>query len=159
SFLRGLSRSMAAEMLTGDSDGELVEKVIVSRDPSAFEAILRRHGPMVYRVCWRVLRHNQDVEDAFHATFLVLAPKVRTVRNHASLASWLHGVAHRLALKARARAATRCVRERKAAVSEASDLDLGWADVRALLDEELARLPEKWRLPLVLCYLEGRTQD
>src|SRR5262245_3480190 len=160
SFLRGLSRSMAAEMLAGDSDAELVEKVIVARDQSAFEAILRRHGPMVYRVCWRVLRHSQDAEDAFQATFLVLARKVRTVRNHASLASWLHGVAHRVALKAKARAARRSWHEQEVAVGQTSDLDdLGWAEVRALLDEALAQLPEKWRLPLVLCYLEGRTQD
>src|SRR5258708_3280365 len=106
-FLRRLTRGMAAEMLRDESDRQLVERALAGRDEAAFEAIVRRHGAMVYRVCWRVLQHPQDAEDALQATFLVLAQKLRTVRNSASLASWLHGVAHRVALKSRAQSAAR----------------------------------------------------
>src|ERR1700682_2991945 len=98
-FLRRLTRGMAAETLADHSDRQLVEKAIAGRDEATFQAIVHRHGPMVYRVCWRVLQHSQDAEDAFQATFLILAQKLHTVRKHASLASWLHGVAHRVALQ------------------------------------------------------------
>src|SRR5262245_64653031 len=113
-FLRRLSRGRAAEALQDQSDRQLVERVLAGRDDAVFEAIVRRHGPMVYRVCWRVLRQEQDTEDAFQATFLLLAHKVRTLRKHASLASWLHGVAHRVALKAKALAASRSRHEHQA---------------------------------------------
>src|SRR5271170_4422236 len=101
-FLRRLARGMAAETLSEHSDRELVQKALDERDEASLQAIVNRHGPMVYRVCWRVLQHSQDAEDAFQATFLILAQKLRTVCKQASLASWLHGVAHRVALKARA---------------------------------------------------------
>jgi RNA polymerase sigma factor (sigma-70 family) len=115
---------------------------------------------MVYRVCWRVLQHAEDAEDACQATFLVLARKLRTVTNRDSLASWLHGVAYRVALDAKARAATRRRHERRAAARPAGPPDeITWGELRTALDAELGRLPEKWRLPLVLCYLEGRTQE
>src|ERR1700736_6770271 len=106
-FLRRLTCGMAAETLGHHSDRQLVERALAGRDEAAFQAIVHRHGPMVYRVCWRVLQHSQDAEDAFQATFLVLAQKLRTMRKHSSLASWLHGVAHRVALKAKAQAAAR----------------------------------------------------
>ena len=99
-FLRRLTRGMVAETLADDSDRQLVELFMAGRGEAAFEAILRRHGPMVYRVCWRVLRQEQDTDDAFQATFLLLAQKVQTLRKRASLASWLHGLALRAALKA-----------------------------------------------------------
>src|SRR5439155_4781018 len=115
---------------------------------------------MVYRVCRRVLRHDQDAEDAFQATFLVLAGKLGSVRKHASLASWLHGVAHRVALQARDRDVTRRHHEQEAAIPEALPADgVPWGEVCEVLDAELGRLPEKWRRPVILCYLEGRTQD
>src|SRR6516225_3917794 len=159
-FLRRLTRGMVAATLADQSDRQLVEQFLTGQGEAVFEAIVRRHGAMVYRVCWRVLQHHQDVEDAFQATFLVLAQRLRTVRKHASLASWLHGVAHRVALKAKAEAATRRRHEQQAAVSPAVPPDdVSWGEVRAVLDAELVGLPEKWRLPLVLCYLEGRTQD
>ncbi len=101
-FLRRLARGMAAETLNEHSDRKLVQKALDERDEASLQAIVNRHGPMVYRVCWRVLQHSQDAEDAFQATFLILAQELRTVRKQASLASWLHGVAHRVALKARA---------------------------------------------------------
>src|SRR5262245_24446269 len=85
-FLRNLTRAMGAQVLAGDSDRQLVERALARHDDAAFEAIVTRHGPMVYRVCWRVLQHPQDAEDAFQATFLLLAQKLRTLRQHASLA-------------------------------------------------------------------------
>src|SRR5262245_59074262 len=97
-FLRCLTRGMAAETLGDQSDRRLVEQFLSGRDETVFEALVRRHGPIVYRVCWRVLQQDQDAEDAFQATFLVLAQKLRTVRKHASLAIWLYGVAYRVAL-------------------------------------------------------------
>jgi RNA polymerase sigma factor (sigma-70 family) len=159
-FLRRLTRPMVAETLADQSDRQLVEQFLAGRGEAVFEAILRRHGAMVYRVCWRVLQHHQDTEDAFQAAFLVLVQRLRAVRKHASLASWLHGVAYRVALKAKAEAAARRRHEEQAAVSQAlSPDDVSWREMRAVLDAELVGLPEKWRLPLVLCYLEGRTQD
>jgi len=159
-FLGALTRAMAAETLRHQSDRELLEKFLAGKDEAVFEALVRRHGPMVYRVCWRVLQHSQDSEDAFQATFFLLAQKLRTVRNRDSLASWLHGVAHRVALKAKAQAATRGLHERQAGTSEAVLPDEAtWGELRTVLDAELGRLPERLRLPLILCYLEGRTQN
>jgi RNA polymerase sigma factor (sigma-70 family) len=159
-FLHHLTRQMAAESLADQSDQQLVEKALAGRDEAVFRAIVRRHGAMVYRVCRRVLRHDQNAEDAFQATFLVLARKLASVRKHASLASWLHGVAHRVALQARDRDSTLRRHEQEAAIPEAMPPeDVTWGEVCEVLDAELGRLPEKWRLPLILCYLEGRTQD
>jgi RNA polymerase sigma factor (sigma-70 family) len=159
-FLRRLTRGMAAETLAECSDRELVHRAIDQHDEASLQAIINRHGAMVYRVCWRILQHSQDTEDAFQATFLILAQKLRTVRKQASLASWLHGVARRIALKARAQSDARRRREQIAS-STASRLadDLTWGDLRAALDDELSRLPSNWREPLILCYLEGHTQD
>jgi RNA polymerase sigma factor (sigma-70 family) len=159
-FFRRLTRGMAAETLDDHSDRQLVERALAGRDEAAFQAIVQRHGPMVYRVCWRVLMHPQDAEDAFQAAFLVLAQKLRTVRKRASLASWLHGVARRVALKAKAQAAGRRRHEHEVSLPDTVPPDdLTWKELRSALDAELGRLPEKWRLPLILCYLEGRTQD
>jgi RNA polymerase sigma factor (sigma-70 family) len=160
-FLQQLKQSMAAETLASLGDGELVERFLTGRDETAFQAILHRHGAMVFRVCRRVLRQEQDVEDAFQATFLVLARQAHTIRKQPSLASWLHGVAYRAALKLRAGARRRRECESQAQGPDRSSLsdDVTWKELRSVLDEELARLPEKLRAPLVLCYLEGLTQD
>jgi RNA polymerase sigma factor (sigma-70 family) len=158
--LRRLARRMAAETIGDRTDRQLVEHFLAERNEAVFEVLVRRHGPMVYRVCWRVLQQAEDAEDAFQATFLVLARNLAAVRDRDSLASWLHGVARRVALKARSLGATRRRHEARAPVPSAVPADdLTWKELRAALDAELARLPEKWRLPLVLCYLEGRTQD
>jgi RNA polymerase sigma factor (sigma-70 family) len=160
SFLHRLTRDMAAEALGELPDQQLIDQFLASRGEAAFEVLVRRHGPMVYRVCCQILQHHQDAEDAFQATFLVLAQRLGTVRKHASLASWLHGVAHRVALKAKVQAAARRRHERQPAPSHSLPGDpVSWDETLALLDAELTGLPEKWRLPLVLCYLEGRTQD
>jgi RNA polymerase sigma factor (sigma-70 family) len=161
-FLQRLKKAMAAESLAVLSERELVERFLAGHDEAAFQAILSRHGPMVFRVCRRVLSQEQDVEDAFQATFLVLAREAHKIRKQASLASWLHGVAYRAALKARAGAARR--RECESRVKGPSPSgslpdEVSWKELRSLLDEELTRLPEKLRAPLVLCYLEGLTQD
>src|SRR5687768_5398282 len=95
-FLRRLTRGVAAETLQDQSDRQLVERLVAGHDEVVFEAIVRRHGPMVFRVCWRLLQQEQDTEDAFQTTFLILAQQLHTVRRHASLASWLHGIAHRV---------------------------------------------------------------
>jgi RNA polymerase sigma factor (sigma-70 family) len=157
-FLRRLSRGMVAPVLVDQSDGRLVEQFLARRDEAVFAAVVRRHGPMVYRVCWRVLQQEQDTEDAFQATFVVLAQKLHTVRKQNSLASWLHGVAHRVALQAKARGASRRRHEQRASAPPPPD-EVTWGELRTALDAELTQLPDKWRLPLILCYLEGRTQD
>jgi RNA polymerase sigma factor (sigma-70 family) len=151
---------MAVQTLADHSDRQLIERVLVGPDETAFQAIVYRHGPMVYRVCWRVLQQAQDTEDAFQATFLVLAQKLRALRRHTSLASWLHGVAHRVALRAKGQATAQRRRERHASRSEFLLPDeITWRELRSTLDRELSQLPDKWRLPLILCYLEGRAQD
>src|SRR5262245_19095210 len=105
--IRRLARRMVAETIGDRTDRQLVDHFLAERNGAAFEVLVRRHGPMVYRVCWRVLHQVEDAEDAFQATFLVLARNLAAVRDRDSLASWLHGVARRVALKARALNATR----------------------------------------------------
>src|SRR5262249_8695938 len=143
------------------SDGELLGRFVETHDEAAFTALVERHGPMVLRVCRRVLGHAQDAEDACQATFLVLVRKAASVRKRGSAASWLYGVAARTARKLRAERARRgriCGCREEVVTGTAED-DPSWREVRALLDEELSRLPEKYQVPLVLCYLEGRTRD
>jgi RNA polymerase sigma factor (sigma-70 family) len=140
-------------------DQELLRHFLAG-DGAAFEALLRRHALMVLDVCRGVLGNEADAEDAFQATFLVLARKAGSVRRAATLASWLHGVAYRTALKARADAARRRKHEARVPGREVPDPDrLTWPEVRAVLHEELGRLSERHRGPLILCYLEGKPQD
>jgi RNA polymerase sigma factor (sigma-70 family) len=160
SCIRRLARGMAAEGIAGETDRQLVERLLTGPDEAASEVLIRRHGPMVYRVCWRVLQQAEDTEDAFQATFLLLAQKLVTLRKKDSLASWLHGIAYRVALDARKLATRRRRHESRANAATTSPPDrVDWEEVRAVLDAELAALPEAQRLPLVLCYLEARTQD
>jgi RNA polymerase sigma factor (sigma-70 family) len=143
------------------SDEQLLEWFVRRREEAAFSALVRRHGPMVLGVCRRVLRHSHDAEDAFQATFLVLAEKAHRLRRPELLANWLYGVAYRTALHARQRAARRSERERETAAMfpPTSDPEIESRELRRILDEELHRLPEKYRAPLVLCYLEGKTNE
>ncbi len=142
------------------TDGQLLEGYVRGREEAAFAALVRRHGPMVWGVCRRVLRSHHDAEDAFQATFLVLARKAASVAPRELVANWLYGVAHQTALKARATTARRSAREKQVtAMPEpaAAPREL-WDDLRPLLDQELSQLPEKYRAVIVLCDLEGKTR-
>jgi RNA polymerase sigma factor (sigma-70 family) len=143
------------------SDAQLLRAFAAGRDAAAFKALLQKHGPMVLGVCRRVLGHEQDAEDAFQATFLVLARKAAAGFQPQVLAGWLYGVACRTAQKARVQAARRRLKERQAARMPTVDPESEalWADLRPVLDEEINGLPEKYRLPFVLCYLQGKTNE
>jgi RNA polymerase sigma factor (sigma-70 family) len=142
-------------------DAQLLRQFAARHDEAAFQALMGRHGPMVLGVCQRLLRHGQDAEDVFQATFLLLAQKAGSIRKQESVASWLHGVARRLALKARARQARfRTHEPRDEPGREAGPvLEAAWRELRAVLDEEFRRLPARYREALVLCYLEGQTHE
>ncbi|MGH7169830.1 MAG: sigma-70 family RNA polymerase sigma factor, partial [Gemmataceae bacterium] len=160
SVLQHLHRLAREEQASKLSDQECLERFVAQRDEDAFAVLVRRHGPMVRGVCRRLLHHRQDAEDAFQATFLVLARKAGSVRWIGSIGPWLYQVAYRLASKARVDAARRREHERQAAAEPlAPAADPSWREVCAALDEELQALAEKYRAPLVLCYLEGQTRD
>jgi RNA polymerase sigma factor (sigma-70 family) len=155
-------RELAGEgILARLTDRQLLERFTEHADHAAFEALVRRHGPMVLRVCRSVLRDEHAADDAFQATFLVLARKAASLLRQELLAAWLYGVAHRVAARARVEAAKRLNREARAAVRTASDpsAELSTREVCAALDEELGRLPERYRTPFYLCHVEGRTRD
>ena len=153
---RGLRRLLAT---TGaESDADLLERFVADRDGLAFAALVSRHGPMVLAVCRRVLRHRQDAEDAFQATFLVLARRAGAVKPRSLLGNWLYGVAYRTALGAKRVALARRAREAKAAAQRTEDVipDEGLSpELRAALDRELAALPDVYRAAIVTCDLEG----
>src|SRR5262245_34670395 len=140
------------------TDGELLECFLARREEAAFEALVQRHGPMVLGVCRRVLHNAHDAEDAFQATFLVLVRKAASIVPRELVGNWLYGVAHRTALKARGMAARRRARERPLddPPQPPSAPPHEWDELQSVLDHELVRLPEKYRLPVVLCELEGR---
>jgi RNA polymerase sigma factor (sigma-70 family) len=144
----------------GLTDGQLLGYFVEHRDEAAVTALVRRHGPMVWGVCLRILQDHDDAQDAFQATFLVLIRKAASVKQREIVANWLYGVARQTARKARAMLAKRRARERQVsampepAVAE-SDTQ---RDVQQALDQELGRLPDKYRIAIVLCDLEGRTR-
>jgi RNA polymerase sigma factor (sigma-70 family) len=143
----------------GLTDGQLLECFISRREEAAFEALVRRLGPMVLGVCRRVLRNHHDAEDAFQATFLVLVRKAASVVPRERVANWLYGVAYQTALKARALAGKRRTREKQVTdMPEPAAKPDGRSDLQDLLDQELTRLPDKYRAPLVLCDLQGKTR-
>jgi RNA polymerase sigma factor (sigma-70 family) len=147
------------QALAEASDAQLLERFTARQEEAAFAALVRRHGAMVLSVSRRVLHHLQDAEDVFQATFLLLARKARSIRKREAVASWLHGVAHRLAVKAKAQEVRRQAHERRAADRRDSRprSEAAWRDVQAALDAALAELPPKYRAALVLCCLEGKT--
>jgi RNA polymerase sigma factor (sigma-70 family) len=159
--LRRIDRLFGEGTLTGLGDGQLLERYLIRRDEDAFEALVDLHGPMVLGLCRRMLRDPRDIEDAFQATFLVLVRKAPAIRDRELLSSWLYGVAYRVARRARTRTLRR--RDREATVGEL-EVAMGpespeRTEFDPMLDQELSRLPEKYRVPLVLCYLRGRTHD
>jgi RNA polymerase sigma factor (sigma-70 family) len=143
----------------GPTDGQLLNDYVRRRDEAALAALVWRHGPMVWGVCRRALINYHDAEDAFQATFLVLVRRAASITAPELLANWLYGVAHQTALKARATAARRGARERQVAdVPEPAAADCDHCnDLRPLLDQELSRLPDRYRAVIVLCDLEGKT--
>jgi RNA polymerase sigma factor (sigma-70 family) len=138
----------------------LLERFIASGDGAAFAALVRRHGPMVFRVCRRVLNDRHEAEDAFQATFLVLARRAPAVARRELLANWLHGIARRTALRARAQAA-RLRRPQKPWSPEPPQppVEAAARELAALLDDEIRRLPEDYRVAFLLCHVEGQTRD
>jgi RNA polymerase sigma factor (sigma-70 family) len=153
-------RALLAPRDTTRDDAELLRGFARGGDADAFAALVRRHGPMVLGACRRLLPNLADAEDAFQATFIVLARKAGSLRRPERLAGWLYQVALRVARKARRRAAQLAVRERPLTEmpTDAPVPELVWRELRPLLDEELGRLPERLRLPVVLCFLEGLTK-
>jgi RND family efflux transporter MFP subunit len=145
----------------GLSDGEILERFVSRQDESAFEELLARHGPMVLGVCQQLLRDPHDAEDAFQATFLVLVRRAGSIGKRDRLAGWLYGVAHRVAARSRSQTAQRRGRERRGVEMVAVEpfCQVAWDEVRPVIHEEVSRLPEKYRSPVVLCYLEGKTQE
>lgn len=158
--LRQHVRKFVAEQEAVVPDAELLRRFLTAEDQAAFAALVRRHGTMVFTVCQSVLRQPQDAEDAFQAAFLILANKAHSVRESDSLGGWLQRVAYRVALRARAANARRqsCEANATRPAAVACD-DLSWGELRAILHEELAELPERFRAPVVLCVLEGLTRE
>jgi RNA polymerase sigma factor (sigma-70 family) len=154
-------RKLVADQCPGPPlDGHLLQKFIADRDEAAFAALVQRYGALVLGVCRSVLHHQQDAEDVFQATFLVLARRASSIRKQPSLSSWLHGVAYRLALKTQTKEERRRSREYQAGQQRLAGNpdDLSWRELRVVLHEELQRLPDKYRAPLLLCYWEGKTR-
>ncbi len=142
------------------SDRQLLGSFVAERDEAAFAALVRRHGPMVLGVCRRILGNVHDAEDAFQATFLVLARRAAVIVPREMVANWLHGVARRTAWKTRVAAARRRTKEREAPLMQAQEppSEAAFRDWQPVLDQELERLPDKYRVPIVLCDLEGRNR-
>jgi RNA polymerase sigma factor (sigma-70 family) len=151
---------LAACERDGMTDGELVNRFLSHQDDDAIAALIRRHGPMVWGVCRRLLRSHHDAEDAFQATFLVLVKKAATLPNRETVGNWLYGVAHQTAVRMRAMVAKRGVREKQVEVmpEPATAEQYVWNDLAPVVDEELSRLPDKYRVLIVLCDLEGVTR-
>jgi RNA polymerase sigma factor (sigma-70 family) len=143
------------------ADHDLLQRFILQGDESAFTALVKRYGPMVLGLCLRILRHRQDAEDVFQAVFLVLARKAGTIRQRESLAGWLHRVAYRTAMKLRAANARRHARSLPLFDVPGPGLgpDLTLRETQRVLEEELERLADKYRAPILLCCVQGRTRD
>jgi RNA polymerase sigma factor (sigma-70 family) len=156
--LVGQLRRRAETLVPDSSDAELLRRVREG-DATAFESIVARHGGGVLGVCRKVLPSQADAEDVFQATFLVLWRSASAIRCGQALGGWLRGVAHRLALKAVIRSARRQRTEQQRPAPTMTTPDLSWREACAILHEELDRLPEDYRLPLLLCYLDGKTRD
>jgi RNA polymerase sigma factor (sigma-70 family) len=159
--LRHIRHMIGASAVDGQPDRELLRRFTRGGDGQAFAALLRRHGPMAWAACRRVLPCADDAEDVLQKTFLLLAQKAARLRDHDAVGGWLYGVAYRLALRARSAAVVRADRESRTPPRAPPDplADITRRETQQVFDEALARLPEKYRAVLVLCCLEGRTQD
>jgi RNA polymerase sigma factor (sigma-70 family) len=152
-------RKWAVPEVNSCSDAELLERFTTKRESDAFAALMQRHGRMVWGVCRHVLRQEQDAEEAFQATFLVLARKAGSIRKNAAVASWLHGTAYHIARRARRDSATRRSHERKGGSMQSTEpaAEPAWREVLAILDEEVQKLAPRQRAVFVLCSLEGKS--
>src|SRR5262245_16895784 len=160
SLLTHLRRTIPPPVDEGVKDSQLLERFLSVRDEAAFTALVNRHGAMVLGTCQRVLNNRHDAEDAFQAAFLVLVRKGASVKPRERLANWLYGVAYRTALRARAMKAKRYAKENHARSLQRLEApaESGLDDLLPLLDRELSCLPEKYRTPVVLCDLEGKSR-
>jgi RNA polymerase sigma factor (sigma-70 family) len=158
--IRQLRRVLLLQDGADPTDGQLLGWFVEQHDEVALEALVRRHGPMVMGVCRRVLHNEHDAEDAFQATFLVLVRKAASIVPREKIANWLYGVAYQTAFRARVSNAKRRERQKQLMrVAQTSSVSPNpWDDLRIFLDREVSRLPEKYRAPLVLCDLEGKTR-
>jgi RNA polymerase sigma factor (sigma-70 family) len=157
--LRHIRQLLGVPDSSQQSDAQLLERFATRQEETAFAAILQRYGPMVLGVCRRVLHHPEDAEDAFQATFLALVRQAPAIGRREALGCWLHRVALRTALRGRANQARRRLHEQRAVPAQPPDFiaAVAWRDLQPVLDEEVQRLPAKYRVPFVLCYLEGKT--
>lgn len=155
-FIRSLADSGRAAELP---DGQLLQQFIDQQDEVAFRTLVQRHGPLVLSVCQRVLHNVQDAEDVFQATFLVLVHRAKAIVRQESVGSWLHGVAQRIAVRAKGALGRRRKAEGAVPPRPAPDSlqEVVWRDLRLMLDEEVQRLPSRCRVAFVLCYMEGKT--
>ncbi len=156
-----LRKTWAADAIRDLNDQELLQRFIGNRDQAAFTVLVQRHGPMVLSICRRVVGDLHAAEDAFQATFMVLVRRARSIRRKSLLGGWLYGVALHVALKAKAQSAARCRRERQfTAMTPAQPLDnLLSQELREVLDDEVDRLPEKYRTAIILCYFQGKSHE
>src|SRR5262245_58024251 len=159
-LLQHLRQLLHAEVTADLTDTQLLQRFAAEHDEAAFAALLARHGPTILQLCRRILHHTHDAEDAFQATFLVLARLAGSIRKPEAVGSWLYGVAHRIAVKASQAAARRRKRERQVSDMRGGDLaaDVALRDLQIVLDEEVNRLPEQYRAPFVRCCLEGKSR-
>src|SRR5262249_35660314 len=163
SLLAPVHRLIADERRHQAADRDLLRAFAQQGDNDAFAELLRRHGRMVLHLALHLLHHRQDAEDVFQAAFLTLIRKAHSLRNESSVAAWLHRVAWRLAMrsrKGRTAGVSRLVeRHQPADAGRSPDQEISLREAHVLLHQELAGLPERLRLPLILCYLQGQTRD
>jgi RNA polymerase sigma factor (sigma-70 family) len=159
--IRQLRRLLGVSGTSDPSDRQLLERFVALRDEEAFTVLVERYGPLVWGVCRRILVNDADAEDAFQAAFWVLARKAQAIQWHESIGNWLYGVACRTAWKVRSKADLRRRHEQQAALMNSSPAEenTSWPELRCVLDEELGRLPARYRMPLLLCYLHGKSRD
>ena len=157
-----IRKTVQLQQAAAATDGELLERFVAQKDEAAFVTLVQRHGPMVLGVCCRMLSDCNDADDAFQATFCILVRKAHTISKGESVGSWLYQVAYHAAAKARAAAGRRraretCVSDPEVAVADAPPDHA--SELRPVLDEAVSRLPEKYRRPIILCYLEGKSNE